>query len=64
MTIRKLPKWILLFTLVITYSGPVLGQDRASLTGAVNDEFGASIIGATITVTSAAGYTERHKFGG
>jgi len=55
MTIRKLPKWILLFTLVITYSGPVLGQDRASLTGAVNDEFGASIVGATITVTSAVG---------
>src|SRR5438105_204080 len=55
MNIEKLSASIALFTLVIGYSVGVFAQGRASLTGSISDEVGASIVGAMVTLTSAEG---------
>jgi len=43
------------FLVTIGCSGSALAQNRASLTGTINDEHGASIVGATITLISSDG---------
>lgn len=41
--------------LVAACSASVLAQGRASLRGVISDEFGATIVGATVTLTDASG---------
>ncbi len=41
--------------LIATFSITALAQGRASLRGLISDEFGASIVGATVTLTDASG---------
>lgn len=43
------------FLVTIGCSGSALAQNRASLTGTISDELGASIVGATITLISSDG---------
>jgi hypothetical protein len=56
MTLRKfLVTAALLFVAVAIAHSNVMAQGRASLRGSVNDEFGAVIVGAVVTLTDAAG---------
>ena len=55
MNIRKLFPCLATLLLVVGLSATVFAQGRASLRGVVSDEFGASIVGATVTLTDAAG---------
>src|SRR5438105_5682538 len=55
MNIRKLFPCLAAVLLLVTLSATVLAQGRASLRGQISDEFGASIVGATVTLTDAAG---------
>src|SRR5207249_9838326 len=55
MNIRKLFPCLATVLLVAGLSATVFAQGRASLRGVINDEFGASIVGATVTLTDAAG---------
>jgi hypothetical protein len=41
--------------LIAAFSTAALAQGRANLRGQISDEFGASIVGATVTLTDAAG---------
>jgi hypothetical protein len=55
MNIRKLIFPILCVVLVVAFSVNVFAQNRATLRGVINDEFGATIVGATVTLTDANG---------
>src|SRR5207247_10197947 len=55
MNIRKLFPCLATVLLLAGLSVTVFAQGRASLRGVINDEFGASIVGATVTLTDAAG---------
>ena len=55
MNIRKLFPCLATVLLLAGLSTTVFAQGRASLRGVINDEFGASIVGATVTLTDAAG---------
>src|SRR2546430_3044837 len=55
MNIRKLFPCLATVLLLASLSATVFAQGRASLRGVVSDEFGASIVGATVTLTDAAG---------
>jgi hypothetical protein len=55
MNIRKIFPAVACIALLFAVSVSVLAQGRASLRGSVSDEFGASIVGATVTLTDASG---------
>src|SRR6266404_7325104 len=55
MNIRKLFPCLATVLLVAGLSATVFAQGRASLRGVISDEFGAAIVGATVTLTDAAG---------
>ncbi len=55
MNIRKLFPCLATVLLLAGLSITVFAQGRASLRGVINDEFGASIVGAAVTLTDAAG---------
>lgn len=55
MSIRKLLTLLAVFVLVAAFAASVSAQGRASLRGLITDEFGAAIVGATVTLTDAAG---------
>src|SRR3989442_6656718 len=55
MNIRKLFTCLATVLLLVGLSATVFAQSRASLRGVISDEFGASIVGATVTLTDAAG---------
>src|SRR5437763_12679233 len=55
MNIRKLFPCSATVLLLVVLSAAVFAQGSASLRGVINDEFGASIVGATVTLTDAAG---------
>src|SRR5437660_12030164 len=55
MNIRKLFSCLASVLLLVGLSATVFAQGRASLRGVISDEFGASIVGATVTLTDAAG---------
>ncbi|HXI62712.1 MAG TPA: carboxypeptidase-like regulatory domain-containing protein, partial [Pyrinomonadaceae bacterium] len=53
--IRKLVSPIACVVLVVAFSISVFAQNRATLRGSISDEFGATIVGATVTLTDANG---------
>jgi hypothetical protein len=55
MNIRRLLTCLASVVLVAAFSSAAFAQARANLRGLISDEFGASIVGATVTVTDAAG---------
>jgi hypothetical protein len=55
MNIRNLIKLLAGVALVAAISISAAAQNRGTLRGQVSDEFGASIVGATVTLTDAAG---------
>src|SRR5947207_486568 len=55
MNIRKIISGVSCFALAIALSASVFAQGRAGLRGLIQDEFGAAIVGATVTLTDAAG---------
>jgi hypothetical protein len=55
MTLRKLTTYLAAFMLVAVVSVTVAAQGRANFRGSVNDEVGAVIVGATVTLTDASG---------
>jgi len=52
---RKLITYLSAFLLTVAICATVAAQTRATLRGSVNDEVGAVIVGATVTLTDAAG---------
>jgi len=55
MKIRILLSCLASVVLIVTFSTASFAQGRASLRGQISDEFGASIVGATVTLTDASG---------
>lgn len=55
MNIRRLLTCLAAVVLVAAFSTAAFAQGRGSLRGQVTDEFGAVIVGATVTLTDAAG---------
>jgi len=55
MNIRKLVSPIACVALVVAFSISAFAQNRATLRGSISDEFGATIVGATVTLTDANG---------
>src|SRR5712692_322352 len=55
MNTRKLLICFAALILAGAFSTSVFAQARASLRGQISDEFGASIVGATVTLTDASG---------
>jgi hypothetical protein len=55
MNIRRLLTCLASVVLVAAFSTAVFAQGRANLRGQISDEFGASIVGATVTLTDASG---------
>src|SRR5712691_5785578 len=55
MTTRKLTICFASMILAAALSTSVFAQARASLRGVISDEFGAAIVGATVTLTDASG---------
>src|SRR6185295_17243854 len=55
MTFRNLRTCLAAFVLLVAICATVAAQGRATLRGSVNDEVGAVIVGATVTLTDAAG---------
>ncbi|MEK6333765.1 MAG: carboxypeptidase regulatory-like domain-containing protein [Acidobacteriota bacterium] len=55
MNTRKVLTYCVSLVLVAAFAIAVSAQGRASLRGLVTDEFGAAIVGATVTLTDAAG---------
>ena len=55
MNIPKLVSPIACVALVVAFSISAFAQNRATLRGSISDEFGATIIGATVTLTDANG---------
>jgi hypothetical protein len=52
---RKLITYVSAFLLTVAMCATVAAQGRATLRGSVNDEVGAVIVGATVTLTDASG---------
>jgi hypothetical protein len=55
MNIRRLINCLASLVLVAAFSQAALAQGRANLRGQISDEFGAAIVGATVTLTDASG---------
>ena len=55
MNIRRLLTFLAAVVIVAAFSIAVFAQGRASLRGLITDEFGAAIVGATVTLTDASG---------
>ena len=55
MNIRRILTCLACVVLVLMFSTSVFAQGRASLRGLITDEFGAAIVGATVTLTDASG---------
>src|SRR5438132_4112647 len=55
MNIRKLITPIACVALVVAFSISASAQNRATLRGSISDEFGATIVGATVTLIDANG---------
>src|SRR5712692_2991419 len=55
MNTRKLLVCFAALMLAASFSTSVFAQARASLRGVISDEFGAAIVGATMTMTDASG---------
>ena len=55
MTIKKLATGLAAFLFAALICASVAAQGRATLRGSVNDELGAVIVGATVTLTDASG---------
>src|SRR6185503_11597862 len=55
MNIRKLLTPLVTIVLIAAFAIAGFAQARAGLRGLVTDEFGAAIVGATVTLTDAAG---------
>jgi len=55
MKTRRLLACLASVVLIVTCSTASFAQARASLRGQISDEFGASIVGATLTLTDASG---------
>jgi hypothetical protein len=55
MNIRKFISPILCAAFVVAFSINAFAQNRATLRGSITDEFGATIVGATVTLTDASG---------
>src|ERR1043166_1477825 len=55
MNIRKLLTPVLCVAFVVAMSITAFAQNRATLRGSISDEFGATIVGATVTLTDANG---------
>jgi hypothetical protein len=55
MNIRRLLTYLAAGVLVAAFSTAVFAQGRASLRGLITDEFGAAIVGASVTLTDASG---------
>src|SRR6267142_5660344 len=55
MKTRRLLTCLASVVLIVTCSTASFAQARASLRGQISDEFGASIVGATVTLTDASG---------
>src|SRR5882672_96649 len=55
MMTRKLLICFAALILAVAFSTSVFAQARASLRGVISDEFGAAIVGATVTLTHASG---------
>jgi len=55
MNIRKFLIPILCVAFVAAFSITAFAQNRATLRGSISDEFGATIVGATVTLTDANG---------
>lgn len=55
MDIRKLLTHFVSLVLIAAFATAVFAQGRAGLRGLVTDELGAAIVGATVTLTDAAG---------
>src|ERR1043165_2220013 len=55
MTFRKLTTGLAAFIFVVAACVSAAAQGRATLRGSVNDETGAVIVGATVTLTDGAG---------
>src|SRR5688572_11528788 len=59
MMTRKLITYLSAFLLTVAICATVAAQGRATLRGSVNDEAGAVIVGATVTLADAAGGTPK-----
>src|SRR5262249_5216605 len=55
MNTRKLFSFVACVALVVVFATTAWAQGRATLRGTVSDEFGASIVGAAVTLTDANG---------
>src|SRR5712671_5105050 len=55
MNIRRLFPYLAAVVLIVALSTASFAQGRASLRGQISDEFGASIVGATVTLTDVSG---------
>jgi hypothetical protein len=55
MNIRRLFPCLASIVLIVAFSTASFAQGRASLRGQISDEFGASIVGATVTLTDVSG---------
>src|SRR5260370_34881561 len=55
MKTRKLLICFAALILAAAFSTSVFAQARATLRGVISDEFGAAIVGATVTLTDASG---------
>src|SRR5882762_5719882 len=55
MKIRPLLTCLASAVLMVAFSTASFGQGRANLRGQITDEFGAAIVGATVTLTDASG---------
>src|SRR6266550_5082557 len=55
MKIRRLLTCLASVVLIVAFSTASFAQGRATLRGQISDEFGASIVGATVTLTDASG---------
>lgn len=55
MNIRKFLSPLMCVALVVAFSINALAQNRTTLRGSISDEFGATIVGATVTLTDASG---------
>ncbi len=55
MNIRRLFPYLAAVVLIVALSTASFAQGKASLRGQISDEFGASIVGATVTLTDVSG---------
>src|SRR5437773_11316747 len=55
MSLRKVLTHFVSFVLAAAFATTSFAQGRANLRGLITDEFGAAIVGATVTLTDASG---------